>query len=72
MAKRNPWVFFEVQIGADIAGRIEFELFTDLTPWTAENFRALCTGEKGISKATLRKLHFLSTKIHWIVPGFVI
>lgn len=43
----NPKVFFDITIGGVSAGRIEFELFADVVPKTAENFRALCTGEKG-------------------------
>lgn len=43
----RPRVFFDVSIGNQEAGRIEFELFNDVVPKTAENFRALCTGEKG-------------------------
>ena len=39
-------VFFDIAIGGAAAGRIEFELFNDVVPKTAENFRALCTGEK--------------------------
>ena len=46
-----PRVFFDMTIGGESAGRIVFELFTDTNPKTAENFRALCTGEKGIGKA---------------------
>lgn len=42
--KTNPKVYMDVQIGASEAGRIIFELFTDLTPKTVENFRGLCTG----------------------------
>lgn len=40
-------VFFDMEIGGEDAGRIEFELRADVVPKTAENFRALCTGEKG-------------------------
>ncbi|MES2638055.1 MAG: peptidylprolyl isomerase [Myxococcota bacterium] len=43
----NPRVFFDVSIGGAPAGRIVMELRADVTPKTAENFRALCTGEKG-------------------------
>ncbi|TMS17538.1 Peptidyl-prolyl cis-trans isomerase D [Larimichthys crocea] len=54
----NPRVFFDVDVGGERAGRIVLELFADITPKTAENFRALCTGEKGIGKSTGKPLHF--------------
>ena len=37
-------VFFEIKINEELY-KIEFELFADTVPKTAENFRALCTGE---------------------------
>ncbi|OLS29291.1 MAG: Peptidyl-prolyl cis-trans isomerase A [Candidatus Heimdallarchaeota archaeon LC_2] len=43
----NPKVFFDMTIGDESAGRIVMELRKDVVPKTAENFRALCTGEKG-------------------------
>merc|ERR1712106_200142 len=43
----NPRVFFDMTIGGAAAGRIVMELRADVVPKTAENFRALCTGEKG-------------------------
>lgn len=43
-SKVNYKVYMDIQIGASAAGRIIFELFNDLTPKTAENFRGLCTG----------------------------
>eukprot|EP00228_Micromonas_bravo_P000836 CAMPEP_0203009370 /NCGR_PEP_ID=MMETSP1401-20130829/9179_1 /ASSEMBLY_ACC=CAM_ASM_000894 /TAXON_ID=38833 /ORGANISM="Micromonas pusilla, Strain CCAC1681" /LENGTH=45 /DNA_ID= /DNA_START= /DNA_END= /DNA_ORIENTATION= len=43
----NPVCFFDMTIGGEPAGRIEMTLRADVTPKTAENFRALCTGEKG-------------------------
>lgn len=43
----NPKVFFDMTIGGERAGRIVMELRADVVPKTAENFRALCTGEAG-------------------------
>ncbi|KAJ7950690.1 Peptidyl-prolyl cis-trans isomerase [Quillaja saponaria] len=43
-------VFFDIAISGNYAGRIVMELFTNTTPKTAENFRCLCTGEKGATK----------------------
>ncbi|KAM6923534.1 peptidyl-prolyl cis-trans isomerase D [Xenentodon cancila] len=54
------------------AGRIILELFSDITPKTAENFRALCTGEKGIGKSTGKPLHFKGCLFHRIIKKFMI
>ena len=66
----NPSVFFDVSIGGNPAGRVEFELFADTTPKTAENFRALCTGEKGTG-ASGKPLHFKGSIFHRIIPDFM-
>uniref|UniRef100_A0A803MLD2 Peptidyl-prolyl cis-trans isomerase n=1 Tax=Chenopodium quinoa TaxID=63459 RepID=A0A803MLD2_CHEQI len=42
---KNPIVFFDITIGSIPAGRIKMELFADICPKTAENFRQFCTGE---------------------------
>ncbi|UMM37096.1 hypothetical protein L5515_008973 [Caenorhabditis briggsae] len=47
------------------------ELFNDVVPKTAENFRALCTGEKGVGKQGV-PLHFKGSKFHRIIPEFMI
>lgn len=70
MAKPNPKVFFDVLIGQTKAGRVVMELFADVTPKTAENFRALCTGEKGIGKAG-KPLHYKGSAFHRIIPSFM-
>ena len=41
----NPVVFFDISIGGQDMGRMKMELFADVVPKTAENFRQLCTGE---------------------------
>jgi len=65
----NPKVFFQIQLGDTREGRIEFELYKDVTPKTAENFRCLCTGER-TNKAG-KRLHFKGSKFHRIIPGFM-
>ncbi len=66
----NPKVFFDISIGGQPAGRIVFELFADAVPRTAENFRALCTGEKGAGKSG-KPLHFKGSGFHRIIPQFM-
>ncbi|KAG1338306.1 Peptidyl-prolyl cis-trans isomerase [Cocos nucifera] len=51
---KNPIVFFDVTIGTIPAGRIKMELFADIAPKTAENFRQLCTGEYSCSEQLVR------------------
>ena len=71
MPKKNPKVFLDIAIGSRDQPRVVFELYTDITPLTAENFRGLCTGEYGIGKATRKKLHYRDHKFHRIIDGFV-
>ncbi|KAI9182977.1 peptidylprolyl isomerase protein [Blastocladiella emersonii ATCC 22665] len=70
MAAKNPKVFFDIAVGGAKAGRVTFELFADKVPRTAENFRALCTGEKGIGKSG-KALHYKNSIFHRIIPGFM-
>ncbi|KAL0082091.1 peptidyl-prolyl cis-trans isomerase cyp5 [Phycomyces blakesleeanus] len=69
-AKNIPKVFFDIAVNGKPAGRMTFKLFADTVPKTAENFRALCTGEKGIGKSG-KPLHFKGSSFHRIIPGFM-
>ncbi|MBM4062154.1 MAG: peptidylprolyl isomerase [Planctomycetes bacterium] len=66
----NPRVFFDVTIGGKPSGRITFELFADTVPRTADNFRALCTGEKGVGKEP-KPLHYKGSRFHRIIQQFM-
>ncbi|NXU84416.1 RBP2 ligase, partial [Xiphorhynchus elegans] len=59
----NPVVYFEVSADDEPLGHITMELFSNIVPRTAENFRALCTGEKGFG--------FKNSCFHRIVTDFV-
>lgn len=62
-------VYFDITIGGSPAGRIVFELASQ-TPITSENFRSLCTGEKGMGRSG-KPLHFRGSKFHRIIPQFM-
>lgn len=70
MTASNPRVFFDISIGGKPAGRLTFELFADAAPKTAENFRALCTGEKGVGHSG-KQLTYKGSGFHRIIPDFM-
>lgn len=69
--RKNPLVFLDVSIDGDPVERIVIELFADTVPRTAENFRSLCTGEKGVGKTTGKPLHYKGSYFHRIIKGFM-
>jgi peptidylprolyl isomerase len=69
--RSNPQVFFDMTIGGEPAGRIIMRLRADVVPKTVENFRCLCTGEKGTDEGSGKPIHFKGTTFHRVIPGFM-
>ena len=63
---KRPVCFLDISIGGQMAGRIVLELFSDITPKTCENFRAICTGEKG------GNMSYKGCPFHRIIPQFMV
>jgi cyclophilin family peptidyl-prolyl cis-trans isomerase len=62
----RPQCFFDITVNNKSIGRIVFELYSDVVPITAENFRCLCTGEKG------NGLHYKGCGFHRVIPEFML
>ncbi|TYZ58253.1 hypothetical protein PybrP1_007930 [[Pythium] brassicae (nom. inval.)] len=69
---RHPTVFMDIAIGGVPAGRIVMRLLDDDVPLAAENFRCLCTGEKGVGPLSSVPLHFKGSKFHRVIKDFVV
>ncbi|KAI0521807.1 cyclophilin-like domain-containing protein [Xylaria bambusicola] len=69
--KKRSRVFFDITIGKKAAGRVTFELYDDIVPKTAENFRCLCTGEKGLGKSG-KPLTYKDSSFHRVIKQFMI
>lgn len=70
-APKRRRVFMDISIGRAPPERVTFELYNDLVPNTAENFRALCTGEKGMGKFA-KPLHYKGSNFHRVIKSFMI
>ena len=64
-------VYFDIEVEGRSVGRVLIGLFGETVPKTVENFRALCTGEKGNTKSG-KPLHYAGSKFHRVIPNFMI
>lgn len=65
----NPVVFFQMAAGGAPIGTIKMELFADVVPRTAENFRQLCTGEM---KKDGVPVGYKNSQFHRVIKDFMI
>ncbi|XP_073394211.1 peptidyl-prolyl cis-trans isomerase CYP19-4 isoform X5 [Physcomitrium patens] len=64
-------VYFNIEVDTVPVGRVVIGLYGKAAPKTVENFRALCTGEKGNGQGG-KPLDFKGSIFHRIIPGFMI
>jgi len=59
----------DIQIGETAVGRIKMELYSDIVPKTAENFRQLCTGEHRVN---MRPQGYKNATFHRVIRDFMV
>ena len=64
-----PRVFLDLVLGVEPVGRLVIELWPHKTPKSAENFRCLCTGERGVSRHSRRRLCYKGSAFHVVLEG---
>ncbi|KAM9840249.1 putative inactive peptidyl-prolyl cis-trans isomerase-like 6 [Aulostomus maculatus] len=64
----HQFVFMDIEIAGEAAGRLLFELFSDVCPKTSKNFQALCTGERGLTQSG-HPLCYKGSVFHRVVPN---
>jgi peptidyl-prolyl isomerase H (cyclophilin H) len=69
IGRGNPVVFLDVSLGVTPLGRINIELYRDVAPKTAENFRQLCTGEHVVGNIPMG---YKRSSFHRVIPNFMI
>lgn len=67
----NPKVYFDLTVNAEPMGRVTMQVYQDICPKTANNFIALCTGEKG-NCSTGQPLHYKGSTFHRVIKGFML
>ena len=67
----NPHVYFNLKQGDEDLGRVVMQLYADITPKTADNFKCLCTGEKG-EGISGKPLHYKGSTFHRVIKDFMI
>ncbi|KAL5526869.1 hypothetical protein ACEPAF_8596 [Sanghuangporus sanghuang] len=68
----NPRVFLDFAVDGASVGRVIFELYSVSAPKTTENFRALCTGERGVSPKSHIPLYYKHSKMHRVIQDFMV
>jgi len=68
-SKNRDYIYMDISIGTEPAGRLLIELFNDIVPKTCNNFRLLCTGENGESEHSEYRLHYKDSLIHRVVKN---
>ena len=69
MPRVTQTAWFDMSIGGEAAGRIRLGLFGEVTPVTVANFVGLV---RGGSERNGRPLHYKGSRMHWIMPGFML
>ena len=69
----RPVVFFDMAVGDQALGRVEVTLHDDVCPRTCENFRCLCTGERGdfVEGSRRTPLWYKGSRFHRVIPDFM-